>query len=89
MEQALEIAVKQGLSVPLVYNSGGYDSLEIFRILDGVIDIYMPDMKYSDGQNAERLSGVKDYPEANRAATGSIVCTVLSIVSLPGRCKFI
>lgn len=66
--EALEIAVKEGLSVPLVYNSGGYDSLEILKILDGIIDIYMPDMKYSDGQNAERLSGIKDYPEANRAA---------------------
>ncbi len=66
--EALEIAVKQGLSVPLVYNTGGYDSLEILKILDGIVDIYMPDIKYSDGQNAERLSGIKDYPEANRAA---------------------
>lgn len=66
--EALEIAAKGGLSVPLVYNSGGYDSLGILRILDGIIDIYMPDMKYSDARNAERLSGIKDYPEANRAA---------------------
>jgi putative pyruvate formate lyase activating enzyme len=66
--EALEIAIKEGLSVPLVYNSGGYDSLEVLKILDGIIDIYMPDMKYSDEQNAERLSGIKGYPEANRAA---------------------
>jgi putative pyruvate formate lyase activating enzyme len=66
--EALEIAIKEGLSVPLVYNSGGYDSLEVLKILDGIIDIYMPDMKYSDEQNAERLSGIKNYPEANRAA---------------------
>ena len=66
--QALEIAAKQGLSVPLVYNSGGYDSLEILRILDGIVDIYMPDMKYSDGRNAEWLSGIRGYPEANQAA---------------------
>ena len=65
---ALEIAASQGLSLPLVYNTGGYDSLETLKLLDGIIDIYMPDMKYSDGCIGEQLSGVKDYPEVNRAA---------------------
>ncbi len=64
----LELAVSMGLHLPLVYNSGGYDSVETLKLLDGVIDIYMPDMKYSDEKTAEQLSGIKDYPKANRAA---------------------
>ena len=66
--EALEIAVQAGLSVPLVYNSGGYDSVETLNLLDGIIDIYMPDMKYSDEQNGRRLSGIDDYPAINMAA---------------------
>jgi len=66
--EALEIAVKSGLWLPLVYNSGGYDSVETLRLLDGVVDIYMPDMKYSDEKTAEKLSGVENYPAINRAA---------------------
>jgi putative pyruvate formate lyase activating enzyme len=65
---ALEIAAGRGLSVPLVYNTGGYDSLETLRLLDGIVDIYMPDMKYADARIAEQLSGIKDYPRANQAA---------------------
>ena len=66
--EALEIAVSKGLYLPIVYNSGGYDSVETLKLLDGVVDIYMPDMKYSDEKTAERFSGVKNYPEVNRAA---------------------
>lgn len=66
--EALEVAVQSGLHLPLVYNSGGYESLETLRMLDGVVDIYMPDMKYSDEEIAEQISGIKDYPEKNRAA---------------------
>jgi len=66
--EALEIAVEAGLSVPLVYNSGGYDAADTLKLLDGIFDIYMPDMKYSDAQNAKRFSGIDDYPEINRAA---------------------
>jgi len=65
---ALELAVGMGLHLPLVYNSGGYDSVETLELLDGIIDIYMPDMKYSDDKIAEQLSGIKDYPKVNRAA---------------------
>jgi putative pyruvate formate lyase activating enzyme len=65
---ALELAVSKGLSLPLVYNTGGYDSVETLEILDGIVDIYMPDMKYSDERVAEQLSGIKDYPKVNRAA---------------------
>jgi len=65
---ALVIALEQGLKIPLVYNSSGYDSLEELRLLDGVIDIYMPDAKYSDNQGAKRLSGADNYVEVNRVA---------------------
>ena len=65
---ALELAASMGLHLPLVYNSGGYDSVETLKLLDGIIDIYMPDMKYSDAKIAEQLSGIKDYPTVNRAA---------------------
>ena len=65
---ALNLATSMGLYLPLVYNSGGYDSVETLELLDGIVDIYMPDMKYSDEKTAERLSGIKDYPEVNRAA---------------------
>jgi putative pyruvate formate lyase activating enzyme len=66
--EALEIATGSGLHLPLVYNSGGYDSIETLKLLDGIIDIYMPDMKYSVAKTGEQLSGIKDYPRANRAA---------------------
>ncbi len=66
--EALELAAANGLSLPLVYNTGGYDALETLKLLDGVVDIYMPDMKYSDEKIAEELSGIKHYPEINRAA---------------------
>ena len=65
---ALELATSKGLHLPLVYNSGGYDSVETLELLDGIVDIYMPDMKYSDEKTAEQFSGIKDYPEINRAA---------------------
>ena len=65
---ALELAASDGLSLPLVYNSGGYDSVATLELLEGVVDIYMPDMKYSDEKTAERLSGIKNYPQVNRAA---------------------
>jgi putative pyruvate formate lyase activating enzyme len=62
------IAAQRGLSVPLVYNSGGYDSLETLALLDGVFDIYMPDMKYADAAIAARYSQVEDYAAVNQAA---------------------
>lgn len=65
---ALELAVGRGLSIPLVYNCGGYESTETLKLLDGIIDIYMPDMKYSDERVARRFSGIKNYPSVNRAA---------------------
>jgi putative pyruvate formate lyase activating enzyme len=66
--EALEIAINLGLRLPLVYNSGGYDTSETLEILDGIVDIYMPDMKYDDEKTAEELSGIKNYPSINRTA---------------------
>ncbi|HUV75200.1 MAG TPA: radical SAM protein [Dehalococcoidales bacterium] len=66
--EALELAASRGLYLPLVYNTGGYDSVETLELLDGVVDIYMPDMKYSDEKTAEQLSGIISYPQVNRAA---------------------
>jgi putative pyruvate formate lyase activating enzyme len=66
--EAVLIAVDAGLQVPLVFNSGGYDSPEALALLDGVIDIYMPDMKFADSQIAQRYLKVADYAEVNFAA---------------------
>lgn len=66
--EALAIAAKGGLRLPLVFNTGGYDSPEALRLLDGVVDIYMPDMKYGDEGTARRLSKARDYPEVNMRA---------------------
>ena len=65
---ALEIAVPQGFNLPLVYNTSGYDSLDSLKLLEGVIDIYLPDIRYIDPGAAERYSGAGDYPAVNQAA---------------------
>jgi putative pyruvate formate lyase activating enzyme len=62
------LAARQGLRLPLVYNTGGYDSPEALALLDGVVDIYMPDMKYGDSATAHRYSHVRNYWEVNQAA---------------------
>jgi putative pyruvate formate lyase activating enzyme len=66
--EALELAAAAGLSLPLVYNTGGYDSVDTLRLLDGVVDIYMPDMKYGGEETARLYSGVSDYPGVNQDA---------------------
>ena len=66
--EAIQIARSNGLTVPTVYNSGGYDSVETLELLEGFIDIYMPDMKYADAEIAKELSAAPDYPAINRAA---------------------
>jgi putative pyruvate formate lyase activating enzyme len=65
----LLIAAEAGLHLPLVYNTGGYDSLSTLEdLLDGVVDIYMPDMKYADADVARRYSKISNYPAINQAA---------------------
>jgi putative pyruvate formate lyase activating enzyme len=66
---ATRIALKKGLNLPLVYNTSGYETLEIVKLLDGIVDIYMPDMKYTDGDQAGKYSsGASDYPEVTAKA---------------------
>ena len=65
---AVDIAVQKGLRLPLVYNTGGYDSPEALALLDGIIDIYMPDMKYGDSAIARKYSKARNYVEINFAA---------------------
>lgn len=65
---ALVIAASKGLRLPLVYNTGGYDSPEALALLDGVVDIYMPDLKYGDSDKGRKYSKVRDYVEVNHAA---------------------
>jgi putative pyruvate formate lyase activating enzyme len=64
----LEVARKKGLNLPTVYNSGGYDSVETLKLLDGYMDIYMPDMKFSDSAAAKEFANAADYPEISFAA---------------------
>ena len=65
---AVEIAVKKGLSVPLVFNTGGYDQVDTLRLLEGVIDIYMPDFKFWDPQLGESACRAGNYPDIVRKA---------------------
>jgi len=65
---AVAIAAQAGLRLPLVYNTGGYDALPVLRLLDGVVDIYMPDAKYADAELARQYSQVEHYPRVNRKA---------------------
>jgi len=66
--EAVALAANQGLHIPLVYNTGGYDSSIALGLLDGIIDIYMPDMKYADAAVGLKYSKVKAYPQYNQAA---------------------
>ena len=66
--EAISLAVAKGLRLPLVYNSGGYDRVDALELLDGVVDIYMPDFKFWDGDVAERYTRARDYPESTRDA---------------------
>jgi putative pyruvate formate lyase activating enzyme len=66
---ATRIAYSKGLHIPLVYNTSGYECLEILKILDGIVDIYMPDMKYMDSNKAAKYSaGASDYPDVTKKA---------------------
>ena len=60
---SLPEAIEKGLRLPIVYNCSGYESIEVIRLLEGVVDIYMPDAKYMDGKHSKRFSNAPDYPE--------------------------
>jgi len=65
---ALPYAVDEGLTVPLVYNCSGYEEVESLKLLDGIVDIYMPDFKFWQTESAEKYAHAADYPEKARAA---------------------
>ena len=62
--RSLHIASQKGLNIPIVYNCGGYESLHAIKLIEGVVDIYMPDFKYIDSEMAEKYSYAEDYPES-------------------------
>jgi len=66
--EALPVAVEMGLEIPLVYNSSGYDSVETLRLLDGIVDVYMPDFKFWDPEVSRRFCDAEDYPGVAQAA---------------------
>jgi putative pyruvate formate lyase activating enzyme len=66
--EALVLAAEGGLNLPIVYNTGGYDALEALRLLDGIVDLYMPDFKFWEPATARRLTDAQDYPERAREA---------------------
>jgi putative pyruvate formate lyase activating enzyme len=77
---ALSIAAQQGLAIPIVYNCGGYESLEAVKLLDGVVDIYMPDFKYADPEMSFKYSKAKNYPAAAKAVIKEMHCQVGDLV---------
>ncbi|MBN1780513.1 radical SAM protein [bacterium] len=65
---ALYLACRAGFTLPVLYNSSGYESVEVLKLLDGIVDIYLPDMKYQDPVIAEKYSRIRNYPDINKAA---------------------
>jgi putative pyruvate formate lyase activating enzyme len=66
--KSLAIALKRGFQLPLVYNTGGYELPEIIKLLDGIIDVYLVDMRYADSESAVKYSAAVDYPGYNQEA---------------------
>ncbi len=66
--RAIYLAAKDGLSIPIVYNCGGYESTTVLELLDGIVDIYLPDAKYMDEEIAKKYSKIKDYSKVVKEA---------------------
>ena len=66
--EAIAVAISRGLRLPIVYNTSGYDSVESLQLLDGIVDIYMPDFKFWKRETAKRLAKAPDYPQRAREA---------------------
>lgn len=71
--EALEDAKRQGMDLPVVYNTGGYDSVDTIKLFEGIVDVYLPDFKYMDENLALRFSGAKNYPDVAKAAIREMV----------------
>lgn len=82
--RSISLAAERGLAIPIVYNSGGYDSVETLRLLDGIIDIYMPDAKYGSSGIAAVLSQVPDYVEVMQAAIREMHRQVGDLIIIDG-----
>ena len=78
--KALGIVKERGFNLPIVYNTGGYDSVEALRLLEGIVDIYLPDVRYSDHDAALKYSDAKHYPEVNRIAVKEMYQQVGNLV---------
>lgn len=70
--QAVKLAAERGLKIPIVWNCGGYESIEALRLLEGIVDIYMPDIKYGEEAPARRYSAAPDYFEVAKAAVSEM-----------------
>jgi putative pyruvate formate lyase activating enzyme len=70
--EAIWLARRQGLKIPTVYNSGGYDCVDVLKDLEGLIDIYLPDFKYASNESGRKYSGVDDYTDVARLATAEM-----------------
>lgn len=68
MARAILIAAEKGLRLPIVYNTNAYDSVEVLRLLEGIVDVYLPDLKYADADAGFQFSKIRDYPQFARAA---------------------
>jgi putative pyruvate formate lyase activating enzyme len=79
--KAVSIAQERGFTLPIVYNTSGYDSVETLRLLDGIVDVYMPDMRYADNAAALRYSVAPHYVEVNRAAVREMYRQVGNLVT--------
>lgn len=82
--RALDIAAGRGLNIPIVYNTGGYDAVETLHLLDGVVDIYMPDAKYGSNGIAHALSGAADYVDRMKEALSEMHRQVGDIIIQDG-----
>lgn len=71
--RALESAKEKGLHIPVVYNCGGYESVSTLQLLEGLVDIYLPDFKYMDSKRAKRYSHAENYPQTAKAALKEMV----------------
>ena len=71
--KALKMAKEQGLTVPIVYNSSAYEKVEVLRLLEGLVDVYLPDFKYMDAMLSKKYSNAKDYPDVAKAALKEMV----------------
>ena len=78
---ALKLARQKGMKLPVVYNSSGYENVETIRMLDGYVDVYLPDMKYMDKKLAAAFSHAEDYPQVSMAA-------IAEMVRQTGPCQF-